>query len=625
MKIKILINSISVCFIIIILFACIKKRGYAQQLITAKLSVYPVFYSGKCPITIKFKGQITVTRPGKVQYKFIRSDGALSPVKTLIFKSAGTKEVNTTWTLGGSTLHTYYGWIAIKIIYPQELESNKAHFRIKCIQTESKLPDLTIEDLSLNRNCQVVVKVKNNGPGMVPDTVWTHHHPKNAGIYLYINGKKWGGATIPYFDPLKSLQHPGGIAKYISKLKISNSAVITAKVDLWNVVKEVNENNNKKTKRLICKATLLKDVDKDGISDKLELELLRRFRPYYKFTKGEHYPPTDAVYQVRYAQLKKGDWLEGWKEPGNVHECGDKRDSWHVNPPNRLLYCLNGKLNLLKNPVKTGYYLNINDGKRKDPGNGRKMDWNYAISHAPGLYGHVVRSGKYIKIEYWQYFAYNGQDLHGVDHEGDWATVQLWYDPKSDKLIKTCHWAHGKGFCFHLNKTIKKRIITRPDWNFYFIKYLGPNYGKPLPEIKFEDKSRFPKNYQDNVVEFYVKKKEPKNLHIVVYIEKDAHEFWPFSVGSYQWANKHTGDGISYLTAFWPDKINLGELTHPMPNSMRDKFKNSKEIILRFNGYWGAWHHKFNNPPPGPTLHCQWTFSENERVLAQKIKKYCEH
>jgi len=333
--------------------------SYAQQRITATLSAHPTSYSGKCPTTIEFRGKITVTRPGKVQYKFIRSDGAFAPVKTLTFKKAGSKEVSTTWTIGKS----YSGWVAIHVLYPRDVKSNKARFKIQCaaqaqlpdlvVKTikcgpgnklfltvanignsplppgwravadiffdgvkmghidlgrptsgditppggiadylvvfdivkpitvkvfvdatndikesnernntkvakvkpceEVALPDLIIEDIDLDRNCQVVVKVKNNGPGIVPDTVWTHHHPKSAGVYLYINGKKWGGATIWKFDPTKSLQAPGGTATYTSRLKVS-AATITAKVDLWNVVKETNENNNKKTERVVCKA-----------------------------------------------------------------------------------------------------------------------------------------------------------------------------------------------------------------------------------------------------------------------------------------------------------------------------------------------------------------------------------
>ena len=356
------------------------------------------------------------------------------------------------------------------------------------------------------------------------------------------------------------------------------------------------------------------DKDKDGISDKFENQLLKRFRPFYKFTKNEHYLPTNAVYQIRYAQLLKDDWTEGLLKPDIEKNCAGGEDN-HIKPPFRLLSCLQGKLNLIKNPKKTNYFLNLNDGKRKDPGNGRPKDWKYVKRNTPGLYGHVVKDGKLIKIEYWQFFAYNGQDIHGGDHEGDWATVQLWYDKKTDKIVKTCHWTHGKGICFNLRRSIKKHILTVPGQNFFFVKFIGPNYNKKLKDMHRQ--SRYPKNYQNHHVSFFVEKKNPKDLHVVVYIEKDGHEFWPFPEGNYKAVNKHRGDGIAFLTAYVPRKINLGELSHPL---------NKNEIILRFNGYWGAWHHgAFGYPPPGPTLHCQWKFPENEKQIAKKIRKYCEH
>ena len=123
-----------------------------------------------------------------------------------------------------------------------------------------KLPDLVIQDLYLNKNCQVVVKVKNNGPGMVPNEVWTIHTPKSAGVYFYKNGVGWGGASIWKFDPGRSLQSPGGTAIYTSSLKVSGSAKITATVDHWNKVKESREENNKRTEKLTCKPVPQKDL-----------------------------------------------------------------------------------------------------------------------------------------------------------------------------------------------------------------------------------------------------------------------------------------------------------------------------------------------------------------------------
>jgi len=120
-------------------------------------------------------------------------------------------------------------------------------------QKAGRLPDFKIEKIYLTKDCRVAVVVKNLGPGYVPDDVWTVHHPKSAGVYLYRNGTGWGGGSIWKFDPAKNLQKPGGTATYVSKLKVSGTAAIKAVVDLWDVVTEANENNNKVEKKLTCK------------------------------------------------------------------------------------------------------------------------------------------------------------------------------------------------------------------------------------------------------------------------------------------------------------------------------------------------------------------------------------
>ncbi len=119
-----------------LLFIC---TAYAQ--ISATLISDPETYSGACPADIKFKGTITSEKSGKVQYTFIRSDGVLQPVETLEFIAPGAKEVNAAWTAGGQKSQRYEGWEAIRIVYPEALESNKAAFRLACDQTT---PDLTV-------------------------------------------------------------------------------------------------------------------------------------------------------------------------------------------------------------------------------------------------------------------------------------------------------------------------------------------------------------------------------------------------------------------------------------------------------------------------------------------------
>jgi hypothetical protein len=236
------------------------KVAPAPVRITARLGVSPASYKGNCPALITFRGHITVNQPTTVQYKFIRSDNAQAPVQTLNFPKAGTQGVTTTWQLGGPGLPTYSGWEAIQVISPVGAESNKAHFRVRCAgqgqqggtEPQGQLSDLAIEDITLNEHCFVVVTVKNNGPGVVPDKVWTDHSPDSSAVYLYINGKRWGGKTIWGFDPAKNLQNPGGTATMTSNLKVADTATIEAYIDHTYKVRETDERNNVMKKGVTC-------------------------------------------------------------------------------------------------------------------------------------------------------------------------------------------------------------------------------------------------------------------------------------------------------------------------------------------------------------------------------------
>jgi hypothetical protein len=101
-------------------------------IVETNLRADPSNYMGSCPTTITFSGRISVAGgSGTVSYKFIRSDGASAPVQTLNFASPGSRDIQTTWTLGG-TGQTYSGWEAIQIFDPVQQQSNHATFRIAC-------------------------------------------------------------------------------------------------------------------------------------------------------------------------------------------------------------------------------------------------------------------------------------------------------------------------------------------------------------------------------------------------------------------------------------------------------------------------------------------------------------
>ena len=111
-----------------------KKAGEPFAVIDANLKPEQVQNVGQCPVTVKFTGYITTNGPGTVKYTFTRNDGATAPVFALEFDAAGTKPVNTTWTLGGPGLMEYSGWQRLKILSPSEFESSveSGSFKVAC-------------------------------------------------------------------------------------------------------------------------------------------------------------------------------------------------------------------------------------------------------------------------------------------------------------------------------------------------------------------------------------------------------------------------------------------------------------------------------------------------------------
>lgn len=235
----------------------ITRLAIAQQALpsmTVTLSGAPESYQGECPVVIRFKGAINTTRPARVQVKFVRSDGAYSPSESMRFETAGSQELEAQWRVGTGEQSRYEGWMILKVVYPGEIESPKVRFKVVCTGMAVDLPDLSIDEISLDDQCRVVVKAKNLGPGPVFDEVWTDHKPDSSAIHLYVDGKPWGAETIWIFDPKKSLQTPGGTAVFRSNLKVSGAQMIKTRIDQTRQVKEVDKKNNERTATLTCKA-----------------------------------------------------------------------------------------------------------------------------------------------------------------------------------------------------------------------------------------------------------------------------------------------------------------------------------------------------------------------------------
>ena len=394
------------------------------------------------------------------------------------------------------------------------------------------------------------------------------------------------------------------------------------------------------------------DMDHDGLSDQFESYLLNRFRPYFLFsTDGddeptpEKYNPADVCWYIARSEL-----MATTEEHSPVIMSNDVLSQdpqsilnldWLLPSSFEAYYWWSfpgpyGSTNLLNNKVKTYYHINpLEDWNGDDSNPGRHGEsWDVILARKNvGLYGHVVRANtdyqramvqgldpvtyKYIKIEYWQFFGYNNanQDLEVGDHEGDWTTVQLLYDPDNDKIVSVFHYAHGEEMRFDMSSATPGLPAPWPLLHPFFVvvPYFGPNFGKdygwvgPMYVGGFDQAGPLASN---NTLYLGEDPQTGEYCHPVVFIEYGSHEFWPTMFGVWResaaWglihgeAPPHLGDdwGHCYLTR---DVPNLGEVGHPLAEV------EGADIILHYNGFWGTYGY-YNSPPPGPTLHVEWTY-----------------
>jgi hypothetical protein len=136
--------------------------GGAGRSINASLSANPPIYNGSCPAFIEFSGTIYDNVGNRdVTYRFIRSDGAAGPEQVIHFNQPGSQMVSTSWTLGDiNALPSYQGWVAIEILQPIQLQSNRAEFQMYCAPTTGGAPPggssssgvggITISDLHID-------------------------------------------------------------------------------------------------------------------------------------------------------------------------------------------------------------------------------------------------------------------------------------------------------------------------------------------------------------------------------------------------------------------------------------------------------------------------------------------
>jgi len=73
---------------------------------SVKITSSPASYNGACPTTLTIKADITVSAPGKVTYRWERSDGVTSDKKSVTFDNKGTKTVQFDWDINSTDTYS---------------------------------------------------------------------------------------------------------------------------------------------------------------------------------------------------------------------------------------------------------------------------------------------------------------------------------------------------------------------------------------------------------------------------------------------------------------------------------------------------------------------------------------
>jgi len=92
----------------------------------------PKRYVGRCPTTVTFSSRVKLKVRGKttIAYRWLRSDGSKSAVKTKVVKGKGVK------TLVLKEKATFKkdatGWRALRLVSPRKVTTKKRYFSVSC-------------------------------------------------------------------------------------------------------------------------------------------------------------------------------------------------------------------------------------------------------------------------------------------------------------------------------------------------------------------------------------------------------------------------------------------------------------------------------------------------------------
>ena len=147
-------------------------------------------------------------------------------------------------------------WVAVLLLSPALVLGQLT--RDPGLQRLQPLPDLMPLDMTLGADCRMIVAVRNNGPGAVPDAGYSLTAPGASEVQMFKDGAPWGGIILGGLDTAHSTQPAGGIVTYAFPTLVvpAGTHTIQINVDQSNTIVENNEVNNSLTKTLTCQPPL---------------------------------------------------------------------------------------------------------------------------------------------------------------------------------------------------------------------------------------------------------------------------------------------------------------------------------------------------------------------------------
>jgi hypothetical protein len=123
----------------ILIIMIVMSAAAAQARVTVSLEAEKSPAGEACGREFFVTGKINTDAPGRIQYRFVRSDGVLQPIETMEFDAAGSQAVGFKWTPDAAAPADFKGWISLQVVYPEEVESNRAEFSVTCYPRHSDL------------------------------------------------------------------------------------------------------------------------------------------------------------------------------------------------------------------------------------------------------------------------------------------------------------------------------------------------------------------------------------------------------------------------------------------------------------------------------------------------------